>query len=211
MKQRVIIPLSCLAVAVILLLLLFQIYSLRSEVGALRQQLDQAEASIQSNRDQIRLASENLEELRNELVPAPVSLTMGIHGTSSWQHGSYWPDLPDGQVLIHLYLIPEENTPVSQPGDIASLALRLTDSSGAQLALLDMTRDEAAQEDGSFHYTADITSYAQGEDYTLDCWPILTTDEGMILTSENPAVSIEMVDGDPTGNCGSVFLVPETE
>ena len=83
MKQRVIIPLSFLAVAVILLLLLFQIYSLRSEVGALRQQLDQAEASIQSNRDQIRLASENLEELRNELVPAPVSLTMGIHGTSS--------------------------------------------------------------------------------------------------------------------------------
>ena len=211
MKQRIIIPLSCFAVVVILLFLLFQVYSLRSEVGALRQQLDQAEASIQSNGDQIRLASENLEDLRNELVPAPVSLSKGIHGTSSWQHGSYWPDLPDGQVLIHLYLIPEENAPVSQPGDIASLALRLTNSSGAQLALLDMTRDEAAQEDGSFHYTADITSYAQGENYALDCWPILTTEGGVILTSENPAVSIEMVDGDPTGNCGSVFLVPETE
>ena len=75
MKQRIIIPLSCFAVVVILLFLLFQVYSLRSEVGALRQQLDQAEASIQSNGDQIRLTSENLEDLRNELVPAPVSLT----------------------------------------------------------------------------------------------------------------------------------------
>ena len=56
MKQRIIIPLSCFAVVVILLLLLFQVYSLRSEVDALRQQLDQAEASIQSNGDQIRLA-----------------------------------------------------------------------------------------------------------------------------------------------------------
>lgn len=211
MKQRVIFPLSCLAVAIILLLLLFQVYSLRSEVNALRQQLDKAETSIQSNRDEIRLTSENMENLRNELIPGPVSLTRGAHGMSAWQHGSYWPDLPDGQVLIHLYLMPEENTLISQPSDIVSLTLRLTDGSGVQLALMNMIRDETIQEDGSFHYTADITQYAQGENYTLDCWPILTTGEGVILTSEDPAVSIEMVEGDPTGTCGSVFLVPETE
>ena len=211
MKQRIIFPLSFLAVAVILLLLLFQVYGLRSEVDALRQQLDQAEAGIQTNRKALRLISEDLEYLRNELVPAPVSLTKGIHGMSSWQHGSYWPDLPDGQGLVHLYLSPESDTPVSQSGDIASLSLRLTDGSGVQLALMEMVRDEHPEKDGSFHYTADITSHAQGTDYVLHCWPILVTDEGATLSSEEPAVSIEMVDGDPTGNCGSVFLVPETE